>query len=466
MPVGTIDFPELRNPGRVNPISEMLSSAVNAYYTPQERSAGVGLKQAEANSKNAYANFTAPQIAATLLSSPALRDTLDKNTIKNLTNFAGNSLNAGVNNMNNRQNQPSLIQHIMQGFGFGDNNISPQSPQNSSNAPIAPGEISSNNQVDNGNPNGERAPSHMPTSTIGNIAGDINNSGSAGGINPGAVGEAQEAGLKTTATAEAGAYADQWKTREDENKGRAENATKDIQDNLNVLDAFRKMSKYEKGSFAGTLINPVRNAIGLESSPHQVFTQYANTRATGISSGVSNGTITKEQAEIGRSMKVSDKSEDATVNHTIAFDNGVKARELQKIAFEQEAKNKGLSPSQADLLFYRYANEKPFWDNKNERILKNNFNYNHYFDKKMIDWAKNPDSVNYLPEYLRNETTTDDNSPYPNANSQPTPGQTYEKTHPEVRSEPLVKVKNSKGQTGTVPQSKLKDYLANGYSKI
>lgn len=388
MPIGVTDFPELRAPTRVNPINESLEAAISSYYHPQEKSADVSLKQAQANQANATANFTAPQIAATLLANPTIRDTLGKDAVDRLTKYASQALDAGVtrgtNQMYGGQNRSPLIDTIHSAFGLDHLNQSPQTGMQQS--PVSPpnNETAAQPSV---SANGSNA---NPDSTINRIAGDIQNPGSQGGVNPAAVGEAQEGALKTTATTEAGNVANQWKDRQTQNAADSKAASQAIIDNNNVLNGYKKLNWAERGPYAGGLKAVSNAAID--------FDRYANARSTSLAQAVSNGNLTGPQMETGRSLKVSREAKPENVEHAMAFDTALQARTLQRSGFDIRAQQAGLTPAQADVLWSRYINEKPFWDADKERILHKNLDYNSYLEPNKIAWAKKPSSQDYLPK--------------------------------------------------------------------
>lgn len=396
MPIGVTDFPELRAPTRVNPINEALGSAINSYYRPQEKSADVSLKQAQANQANATANFTAPQIAATLLANPTIRDTLGKEAVDRLTKYASQALDAGVmrgtNQMYGGQNGSPLINFLHSAFGHDHLN---QQPSSSQQMPDSSTQQSTTMQPPPiSDTNGQVQPTVMQNTATNRLAAAVQNPGSQGGVNPASVGAAQEKATETTATTEAGNIQAQWKAKQDAHVPAAENATNALVQNRNVLHGYAHMSPFEKG--------PVFGNVPAVTTAAQDFDRYAETRANLITQGFSGNNLTGPQMDQGHKLKPNRSNTEGSIHDAMAFDNGLQMRILQHQAFDKKANDLGLLPSEADVLWTRYINEKPFWDPENKKILRKNMDYDGYFTPEKVKWARSPNSETYMKTQAQN----------------------------------------------------------------
>lgn len=447
MPIGQLQLSPWNSPTAINPIGEALGAAVNMYYKPQEKSAAINLANAQANQANAMANFTPVNLATTLLSNPTLRDTMPTEQIAALTKYASQGLTNGMNRTNIGP-QPSLLQHIMHSLGFGNsgtnqtpsssnvpssnnNNVSPSSvsTQNSPAVQSSPNSMpipQENAGITNNIYEKGRSSSDVPDSTINRVANGIRVAGSQGGNNPAAVAGAQEGALKTTANTEAANQQEQWKIRQDQAARDGQDAAKAMIDDNNILQGYRKLGWYERGPIIGS-----KKAMTTEATD---FDRYASNRSTSLAQALSSGSITEQQFDAGKAMKVSREATPDSVEHAMAFDKGLQVRRQQRAPFQLEAQNAGLTPAQSDILWNRMIQEKPFWNARTSQIIPKNLNYKDYFNPNMIAWAKNPT---------------------------PIPIQSGIENDQDVRVR-----RNKDGQTGTIPSSKLQRYLANGYSKI
>jgi len=399
MPVGQEQLSPWNSPTAVNPVNEALTSAVNMYYKPQQNQAAISLANAQANQANATANFTPATLATSLLSNPALTAAMDPDQRANLVKYASQSLTNGMNRNNiggNNigANQPSFLGRIISSVGLGSNNSgnSQNISGNQNNIPIQTQNSPNQDFTINSNPNSNSSPSStssiMPDSTIGRVAGSVQIPGSAGGVNAGTVANAQGNAVNTTATAEAGNFANQWKDREDKLADFSKNSNDALIADNNILQTHRKLGVLERGPAFGNL--PATTAAAADMD------RYASTRSTQLSEGLSAGNITQGQFDAGSKMKVTRTAPYDSVENAMAFDHALQIRNLQKQPFYAQAKNNGLLPAQADALWNRYVQENPFWDAKNEQILPNGLNAaKNYFTSPMLKWAHQPSQLSY-----------------------------------------------------------------------
>ena len=412
MPLGQANIDPWSAPTATSPFHEALGAAINAYYGPQEREAGIGLKKAETNSKNAYANFTPAQIAATLMGTQAFRDTSTPESQRALASYAQNQLNRGITNTNNQQQRPSLVDRILNSFSTRQNNQpQQQQPQqnveNNSNQPQTTAE--NNYQYDSNGNNIKASPEEInqkikqvsnesnngvPDSRTGSIENNVKIPGSTGSVNAASLGEAGEARLKSMGTEEGSAYVRQWNDTNKDNSMLAKESNEAIIQNNNIADSYDKLGSWESGKAFGSLPS--------FSTEADNYDRYMEQRAATLGQGLSSGNMTKDQHETGIKLKTPRNATKEAVHDATNFDNALRTRNGLKQPFYAEAQSKGLTVPETDTLWGRYI-QKPFWDSKKKIVLEDNFDYSPFMTPEWISYARNP-------HYIKNTSSKNNNN--------------------------------------------------------
>lgn len=411
--------------GQANALSNQMIDnqikQIEAQYAPYNR-------YADAASKIAYAQFVGPQSIASILNNPATRGMFSPQQYQQLMNaFSSQVTNPASSlanlpspsNMHPRSPFGRLLDYVKGigsgGIASGTGNIfsrQPQQLQQTQQAPQSSGvnsgysyDAQGNNVVaspeevarvanygNNASPNQGQLGGTSPT--YERFSSNLT-PGTYGATSPGAVTAAGEAGIKTQAEAEAKAITDQWQKRQDEIRDQSAGSI-EMENQLDRLKQLRnELGKYEKGFPLGYL-------PGVTSAAQESGLVENNLIAARLKAWQSSR-ITNMDIGFGRGMKPGRWMNDQSFNNEVNYEKGLAKRLQEYSFFSNVAQKKGLSPSQADSVWIRYANEKPFYDSKKKEILHDNLDrWESYLTKDSIDQTFSPSYRKQMEKYKDN----------------------------------------------------------------
>lgn len=382
---------------------------------------------ANAASKIAYSQFVGPQSIGAILANPQTRGMFSPEQYNQLTNaFTQQMQNPAVSL--GSMPLPGRTSNSLLGMLFNRlNSIS--NPTNSliqnqnmpSNLPITSGSQpeqsnpqanadtiawiadhgndafrNPNFQVPQGYANNRSQQSAIPGgSPIYNREAQKIPTGTYGASNPPAVTQAGEAAMKAQATSEAKAISDQWKDRQDEINSQISGA-QEMERQLNKLvDARSRLNRLEKGPGLGSL--PAVSAAAQDSD-----IAISNLVAARLKAWQSSR-ITNMDIGFGQMLKPGRYMKDEPFHNEVNYEKGLAERTQEYPAFAQMAQQSGLTPAQADAIWARYANEKPFFEPKSKQILGGNLNtWEQYLDPNSIKETFSPNFKKKMDTYRKN----------------------------------------------------------------
>lgn len=380
---------------------------------------------ANAASKIAYSQFVGPQSIANILNSPNTRGMFSPDEYKNLLNAYSRQVSSPSNAMGNLP-QPGasrgngllgMIVNKLTGGGEADGQSEPQNalsmpsdsmPSDNVNPMAGPAaQPVSNTGTGITNPLGigSTQPGALPGSTpTYNRNAGVLGAGTYGASSPQAVTEAGEEGLKAQSAAEGKTITDQWKERQDDIKDQVAGA-QEMTRQLDKLDDAR--SRLKKVNIAGIDIPLESGAIagrlpGLSDAAQDSDIALNNLVAARLKAWQTSK-ITNMDLGFGKGLKPGRYMNDAAYNNEVNYEHGLSDRTQEYPAFAAVAQSKGLLPSQADTIWARYANEKPFYDPKSKRVLDQNLEkWEDYLTPESMQETFSPSFRKQMETYRQN----------------------------------------------------------------
>jgi len=358
---------------------------------------------ANALSKMAYSQFVGPQSIAAILTNPATRGMF---TPEQYNQLAGAFLNQMQNSNISTASLPKPNAEIPGLFGKVKNILNNFIPNKDQNNNALLQNIPSTDNAVNASPVAgslPQAPSINPSqpSTLPGGSPAYNRAtqnlqpGVYGGANPQAITTAGEAGLKAQTEAEAKAISDQWQKRQDDINEQVSGAQEMERQLEKLQDARSRLSKYETGPVLGRL-------PGITSAAQDADIAISNLVAARLKAWQSSR-ITNMDIGFGKMLKPGRYMNEASFNNEVNYQTGMSERLQEYPAFAQRAQAQGLTPAQADAVWDRYANEKPFYDPKNKTILDNNLNeWEQYLTPQSLQETFSPSFKKKMDKYRTN----------------------------------------------------------------
>lgn len=370
--------------------------SIEAQYAPYN-------KYADAASKLAYSQFVGPQAIATILSNPASRGMFTPEQYNQLTNaFASQVKNPGMTmaNLPVPQQEVSPFKQLMN-FLTGSNSalqksnaVSPQQLQGQSPQQGAPQNmLTQNPSMPTAQPANASALSGT-SPAYDRFSGNIP-SGTYGPTSPAALTQIGEKALTAQSEAEAKAITDQWQKRQDDIRDQAAGSI-EMENQLNRLSQLRgELSPYEKGFPLGYL--PAVSSAAQESALVE-----NNLIAARLKAWQSNR-ITNMDIGFGKGMKPGRWMNDQSFYNEKNYELALAKRLQENSVFLNSAQKLGLSPSQADSIWIRYANEKPFFDPKTKQPIDENFDrWEEYLTPESVKQTFSPSYRKQMDSYKKN----------------------------------------------------------------
>jgi hypothetical protein len=378
---------------------------------------------ANAASKLAYSQFVGPQAIAAILNNPATRGMFTRDQYNQLANaFAQQVRNPAMSMANlpppNAISSPrgdgllSRIINSLSGIGSGApqsqppgmpmvQDQAPSSGQGPDNAmlqqPQAPDQGNAINQPPQPSPSYQSVPNALQgtSPTYSRLAGQQLPADTYGASSPGAIIGAGEAGLKAQTEAEAKAITEQWTKRQDDiNKQAA--GSQEMSRQLDRLSQARsELSMYEKGPGLGSL-------PALSNAAQTADLASNNLVAARLKEWQSQR-ITNMDIGFGKMLKPGRWMNDQSFHNEVEYEKSLNDRLQEYPAFSQRAQLAGLTPAQADAVWIRYANERPFYDVKNKKILWDNMgSWENYLTPDSIQQTFSPSYRKQMQKYQSN----------------------------------------------------------------
>lgn len=376
-----------------------------------------------AASKLAYSQFVAPQAIANVLTSPNSRGMFTPEAYNNLANVFSRQVSSGpstamaslpppksrsaglldmiVNKLSSIGQQPTQTGSSGDMAGYDTNNASNAgNPLSySPGQPSSPGEPAAN----------PFSPTGSPSDLAGSSPTYSRNTnalmpGTFGAANPAAITSAGEAGLKSQSEAEGKAITDQWKERQDDINEQVKGA-QEMKRQLAKLDDARsrlKVFKFdnleiplESGPISGRL-------PGFSDAAQDSDIALNNLVAARLKAWQSNR-ITNMDLGFGKGLKAGRYMNDESYRNEVNYENGLASRTEEYPAFASIAQSKGLLPAQADAIWARYANEKPFYDPKTKEVIDKNLEtWEDYLTPQSMQETFSPQLRKQMESYRKN----------------------------------------------------------------
>jgi hypothetical protein len=388
---------------------------IEAQYAPYNR-------YADAASKIAYAQFVGPQSIASILNNPATRGMFNPQQYQQLANAFSSQVSnpastlanlPSPSNMQPRSPFGRLLDYARGIAGGGaaptTRNVfspQPQQLQQSQQVPQAPASsgVNSGYSYDSQGNNVVASPQEVDAAINRGMSGTSPTyerfssnitPGTYGATSPSTVTQVGEKALEEQGKAEARAITDQWQKRQDEIRDQSAGSI-EMENQLDRLKQLRgELSKYEKGFPLGYL-------PGVTSAAQESGLVENNLIAARLKAWQSNR-ITNMDIGFGKGMKPGRWMNDESFNNEVNYETGLSKRLQEYSVFSNVAQKKGLSPSQADAVWIRYANEQPFYDPKKKQILHDNLDsWENYLTKDSIDQTFSPSYRKQMEKYKNN----------------------------------------------------------------
>lgn len=216
-----------------------------------------------------------------------------------------------------------------------------------------------------------------------------------GGASPSAITSAGEEALKAKTQAEAKAITDQWKDRQDDIRNQVTGAQEMGRQLDKMSQARGELNKYEKGPALGSL-------PAISNAAQDMDTAAANLVAARLRAWQSSR-ITNMDIGFGQLLKPGRWMQEESFNNEVNYEKGLSNRLQEYPQFAEVAQMKGLTPAQADAIWARYANEKPFYDTKNKKVLWHNVDgWEDYLDQDSIRQTFSPSYRKKMQQYKQN----------------------------------------------------------------
>lgn len=382
---------------------------------------------ANAASKIAYSQFVGPQSIANILNNPNSRGMMTKDQYNNLLSAYSrqisspsnameslpvpgasrgngllgmiiNKLSGAGSSQTDDQNVPAMSPESM---GSGNPMSEPMASSAPDNAPPSP--------VNIGGVNIPNALSNQPSSLTGSSPTYNRNvnalgAGTMGAASPQAVINAGEEGLKAQAAAEGSTITQQWKERQDEIKDQVSGAQEmtrqldkldDARSRLKSIDVAGLKIPLESGALTGWLRG--------FSDAAQDSDLAANNLVAARLKAWQTGKVTNMDLGFGKGLKPSRVMNDEAYNNEVNYEHGLSDRTQEYPAFANVAQAKGLLPAQADAIWARYANEKPFYDPQTKQVLDKNLEkWEDYLTPESIQETFSPNFRKQMETYRKN----------------------------------------------------------------
>lgn len=348
------------------------------------------IQAAEAASRQSYAKYKPAEILGTYLSSPNVQGLLSRNQLEQLagqfTNLLMNPpelqglssenklgiLPPGINESTIPQSNAFVQPRFSSQQNIGGNNlvsgaaaVTPESGQNISQPGLAPATAGIS---------GARLPGTQQ-------------------ITPIQATEAVGSYVKKLSEKEAEAVTKQWETMQDNAASQSEGA----QESLNDLNQF--YNAYQQ-------LLPVERGFGLGSAPAissnaQVADRASKNLMTARLKALQTGHITNTDFNIGEKLKAHRGMAPEAARQAVAFDTGVNLRTLERQDFNDEAQRSGLTPTQANRVWSKYIQERPFYSEKDKNLIEENLgSYGDYLDPQMLNEILTKKKKGPSKEYL------------------------------------------------------------------
>lgn len=203
-----------------------------------------------------------------------------------------------------------------------------------------------------------------------------------GGNNPMTQSEAQAAAIKTGATTFSANEANEWNATHKENKSEAKTAIEQLNNLKSMEDANKNLRWFEQGPFRGNL-KAITQSAG-------TFDTFAKNAGTDLAQSKNKGQITDIQFATGDKLKPNREMPAETRLRSINFWKGFYNRDLERTGFYNEAYKSGLKTWQADELWLKYQEGRPFYNEKTGEMENDNLNTaGDYLTPKMISSVTN-----------------------------------------------------------------------------
>jgi hypothetical protein len=380
-------------------------------------------------SKMAYAQFVGPQAIAGMLNNPNARGMFTPEQYNQLASAFAQQVGPG-NALGNMpvpggRNQ-GLINHLLQRIGvISPDNVQPIPQQFSQGMPMpsggVPGEIPSPSGYGTAPMSDERASPQMvadiaehgnagyggtplsssPNSLVGaspsyNRQSNAFPEGTYGAASPGAIQQAGEAGFKAQTEAEGKAIADQWKNRQDEIRDEAKSSS----GALNNIKRMKANYPYLKQNLE---TGPIQGQIKAFSGPAQDFDLAANDLMINKLKSWQANRVTNMDVQLAPSMKPGRYMNKEEFNRAADYEEAMQKRSQEYQPFALAAQKKGLLPAQADAIWMRYVNERPFYDYDNKKISHKNLqSWEDYLTPNKMQETFSPQFAQNMDAYRNN----------------------------------------------------------------
>jgi len=327
---------------------------------------------ADAASKNAYSQFVGPQAIASMLNNPQMRGMLTPEQYQKLASaFANQVSNPVLSQMPmppNEQQQGNPFTRLLGGIGnlFSGGQ---QVPQNQNMPQQNMQQQMPQQNIQQGMPQQPpMPPATTPMSgvspTYDRVSGALT-PGTYGATSPQSITQAGEGALKARTEAEAKNIAEQWQKRQDDILESSKAASAASNNIKRMRSAYKDLDKiFETGAFIGKLPAVSDAAQDMDLAANDLMINKLKSWQT--------SRVTNMDVQLAPSMKPGRYMSEKEFQHAINYEDAAQQRSQENATFSNAAQKAGLSPSEADAVWIRYINERPFYDYNNKKINKDN----------------------------------------------------------------------------------------------
>jgi hypothetical protein len=404
-------LPEYESPirrilGTANQLNEFYNNYLGTKSKEIQNQLAAPLGQAEVMSKSSYAQYAPAQSIATILSNPQITSMLTPDQYKEMANIASNIFSQSPSYENilskpsptpradnmltrlvdtitgrekERKNQLlTFPQQVQEG-------ISQVKEQPSIPSQISPASAISPNQI-------------IQSPTLNKAAESTLIPGTMGGISPPNVTEAQKEALKAAGVTEAKLTSEQ--TLEEQKE--AANVALESQNMLDQLNIMQQSYPTIKSGEKGALSTARFGFKGVSDAAQAFDTAATNLVAAKLKAWQA-GRITNFDIPLGQMMKPSREMNEKTFNDRMNYERGFAMRNQEYLPFSEYASRLNLSPTQKNIMWMRYINENPFYNQKSGKVNYDNLgNWGDYLTSDKIVETLSPQFAKKLSQYQRN----------------------------------------------------------------
>ena len=378
----------LFNQEQSSPYAHLISNALNTYQSGVESKYKPQMVQADIFHKmfSPLAAIASNPLLWSVMSSDQQKNIADliSRTIGGMSNGGGISTGGGIFSGGGTPNNGGEMANAGTGTSTGTGTYIPT--QESGQGTRAPDSMVNDISLNGNNSynQSEQPKKVLPPTQFNRNAPAFNIPGTTGAANPIGISKAQQAGLESSATGEAQAQQETFKTMYNESAEAGKTAQNNLMNLQKFNAAYDNLEPVERG--------PLGGKIPALSTAAQEADMSSNALADSVARAQQTGHITQLDRQTYQGIKVGRTNTPEAKKSASEFITGMNLREQERLPFVIAGQKAGLNPQEINAVWQSYIAERPFYNAKEHKKSDDLNTWPEFFSPKKLAEIFNPTS--------------------------------------------------------------------------